>query len=128
MAALYLGLQARRARFFLRCAFTGPEGRLPAIRAATADLADRANDATSFVDELERVAADEGFVLETEPLNRDELHVYMWYMEPSGILEHGSSADDTIAHVMVPAGHSPDVRRAADPAPRPLHVTLCTSR
>ncbi len=82
MTVLHLGFHARRVGLLIRGSFAGSEDRASALRLATLQAAQDARSIAGLLLELERLAAREGFVLETQPIDSDELRFYFWEREP----------------------------------------------
>jgi len=74
VAVLHLGFQARRVGLLVRGSFAGAEDRAAALRLAAMRVADDARSPGQLLSLFEALAEREGFVLETEPIESNELH------------------------------------------------------
>jgi hypothetical protein len=81
VAILHLGFQARRVGLVVRGSFAGTEDRAAALRLAAIRVADDARSPGQLLSLFESLAAREGFVLETEPIESNELRFYFWEAE-----------------------------------------------
>ncbi len=81
MTVLHLGFQARRVGIVVRGSFAGAEDRAAALRLAAMQVADDARSPGQLLNQFESLAAREGFVLETEPIDSNELRFYFWERE-----------------------------------------------